>query len=382
LRSESTVISVEFLCHVLPETLSCEVFALLFELARFIAALPRSRASLVAENLFLRKQPAFYQEHKLRPRSLTDAARLSLVLWSSVFDWKAALLIVKPDTLIGWHRKGFKLFWRWKSRPGRPPLARDIRELIRRKARENPTWGQLRVAAELDLKLDILVSPRTVRKYWPWEQDDRPGRRTSSQHWRTFVRNHADANMACDFMVAVTARFQLLYVFVILELGSRRILHCNVTAHPSAEWTLQRFRETLSGERSYRFLIHDRDSIFSEDLDHELAQGFGLKVLKSPPRSPQANAYCERLIGTLRRECLDFLIPLNERHLRQSLRKWVDHYNGGRPHSSLGPDIPDRRRRLEKPPDGAHESLLRSRRVISRPILGGLHHEYAWGKVA
>src|SRR5580693_719942 len=113
------------------------VSALLFELARFIVALPRSRASLIAENLFLRKQLAFYQEHKLRPRPLTDAARLSLVLWSRMFDWKAALLIVKPDTLIGWHRKGFKLFWRWKSRPGRPPLARDIRELIRRMAREN-----------------------------------------------------------------------------------------------------------------------------------------------------------------------------------------------------------------------------------------------------
>jgi putative transposase len=359
-----------------------KISALLFELARFVVALPRSRASLVAENLFLRKQLAFYQEHKQRPRSLTDAARLSLVLWSRLFDWKACLLIVKPDTLIAWHRKGFKLFWRWKSRPGRPPLARDIRELIRRMARENPTWGQMRVAAELYLKLGILVSPRTVRKYWPWEQDGRPGRRTSSQHWRTFVRNHADAIVACDFMVAVTAKFQLLYVFVILELDSRRILHCNVTAHPTAQWTLQQFRETLSGEGPYRFLIHDRDAIFSADLDQELTQCFGLKVLKTPPQSPQANAYCERLIGTVRRECLDFLIPLNERHLRRSLREWVDHYNGGRPHSSLGPGIPDRQRRLERPLDGAHESPLRSGRVISRPILGGLHHEYRWKKVA
>jgi len=249
-------------------------------------------------------------------------------------------------------------------------------------ARENPTWGQMRVAGELWLKLGILVSPRTVRKYWSWEKDDRPGRRTSSQHWMTFVRNHADAIVACDFMVAVTAKFQLLYVLVILELGSRRILHCNVTAHPSAEWTLQQFRETLSGERPYRFLIHDRDSIFSADLDHELVQGFGLRVLKTPPRSPQANAYCERLIGTMRRECLDFLIPLNERHLRRSLQEWVRHYNGGRPHSSLGPDIPDRRGSLEKPPNGGHESLLCSRQVVSRSILGGLHHEYAWENVA
>jgi len=133
------------------------------------------------------------------------------------------------------------------------------------------------VAAEVYLKLGILVSPRTVRKYWPWEGDDRSGRRTSPQHWATFVRNHADALVACDFMVAVTAKFRLLYVFVILERGSRRILHCNVTAHPTAEWTLQQFRETFSGETPYRFLIHDRDSIFSADLDQELAQSFGLR---------------------------------------------------------------------------------------------------------
>jgi transposase InsO family protein len=358
------------------------VSELLSELAQFIVAMPRSRASLLAENLFLRKQLAFYQEHRLRPRPLTDAARLSLMLWSRMFHWKAALLIVKPDTLIGWHRKGFKLFWRWKSRPGRPPLTQEVRELIRRMARENPTWGQMRVAAELYLKLGILVSPRTVRKYWPWEKDDRPGRRTSSQHWMTFVRNHADAIVACDFMVTVTAKFQLLYVLVILDVGSRRILHCNVTGHPSAEWTLQQFREMLSGERAYRFLIHDRDSIFSADVDHELTQGFGLKVLKTPARSPQANAYCERLIGTIRRECLDFLIPLNERHLRRSLREWVDHYNGGRPHSSLGPGIPDRHKSLEKPPDRGRESLLGGRQVVSRSIPGGLHHEYAWENVA
>jgi len=358
------------------------VCELLSELARFIVELPRLRAALIAENLFLRKQLAFYQEHKLRPRPLTDAARLSLVLGSRLFDWKAALLIVKPDTLIGWHRKGDKLFWRWKSRPGRPPLARDIRELIRRMARENPTWGQMRVAAELSLKLGILVSPRTVRKYWPWENDDRSGRRTSSQHWMTFVRNHAAGIVACDFMVAVTAKFQMLYVLVILEVGSQRIVHCNVTAHPSAEWALQQFREALSGEQSYRYLIHDRDAIFSADLDHELVQGFGLRVLKTPARSPQANAYCERLIGTMRRECLDFLIPLNERHLRRSLHEWVRYYNGGRPHSSLGPNIPDRRGSLEKPPNGGREFLLSSWQVVSRSILGGLHHEYAWEPVA
>jgi len=358
------------------------VFAVFCDLAGFVLRVFRSQTSLTAENLFLRKQLAFYQEHKVKPNPLTDAARLTLVLWSRLCDWKGALVIMKPDTLIGWHRRGFKLFWRWKSRPGRPPLSRGIRELIVRMARENPTWGQVRVAAELWLKLGILVSPRTVRKYWPWGPDDRGGRRTSSQHWVTFVRNQADAIVACDFMVAVTARFQLLYVFVILELGTRRILHCNVTAHPTAEWTLQQCRYSFSGEKPYRFLIHDRDSIFSKELDQELTQSFGVKVLKTPPQSPQANAFCERLVGTIRRECLDFVIPVNERHLRRILAGWVRHYNAGRPHSSLGPGIPDQSVDRATRPRTFLELVPRKVRVISRPVLGGLHHEYAWERTA
>jgi putative transposase len=157
--------------------------------------------------------------------------------------------------------------------------------------RENPTWGQARVASELSFKLGIVLSPRTVRKYWPWEPSDRRGRRVSSQQWKTFVRNHANAIVACDFLVAVTACFQFLYVLLILELGSRRILHCNVTAHPTAEWTAQQFREAIPSEQRYRFLIHARDSIFSAEFDHELTPGLGLAVLRTPPQSPQANAY-------------------------------------------------------------------------------------------
>lgn len=177
-------------------------------------------------------------------------------------------------------------------------------------------------------------------------------------------------------MVAVTVRFQPLYVLLILELGSRRILHCNVTAHPTAEWTLQQFREALPEESSHYFLIHDRDAIFSRGLDDELQKGFGIKVLRTPPQSPQANAFCERLVGTVRRECLDFLIPMNEGHLRRMLREWVRHYNAGRPHSSLGPGIPDRWQ------DEQIQKLSRpefaKRAVISRSVLGGLHHEYTW----
>ena len=352
------------------------------DLLSFFKSSLRSQTALLAENLFLRKQLAFYQEHNVRPRPLTDATRLTLVLWSRLFDWKNALTIVKPETLIGWHRKGFKLFWRWKSRPGRPRLPREIRELIVRMARENPTWGQVRGADELSLKLAILVSPRTVRKYWPRQPNNDSRIRVSTQSWATFVRNHADAIVACDFMIAVTARFQLLYVLVMLELGSRRILHCNVTAHPTAEWTLQQFRDALPGESSHRFVIHDRDAIFSAELDGELVSGIGVSVLRTPPQSPQANAFCERLIGTMRRECLDFLIPVNERHLRRMLREWVLHYNSGRPHSSLGPGIPDRGRSAVELRQCQKLGPASSSEVVARPILGGLHHEYAWKRAA
>src|SRR6266404_1065807 len=153
------------------------------------------------------------------------------------------------------------------AKPGRPRLPKNIRELIVRMARENPTWGQMRVASELSLKLGIYVSPRMVRVYWPWQPDSQP-RRIPSQRWRTFVRNHARSLIACDFLVVVTARFRVLYVFVLLEVATRRIVHVNVTAHPTAGWTLQQFRDAIPGDHQYRFLIHDRDSIFSPGLDH------------------------------------------------------------------------------------------------------------------
>ena len=204
-----------------------------------------SRAELSAEVLFLRKQLAFYQEHQVQPRKLTDAARFSLALWSHLFNWSAALVIVKPETLIGWHRQGFKRFWRRKSQLGRPRIPENLRQLMVRMVQENPTWGEERIAAELSVKLGILVSPRTVRAYWPQERAPRGGGRTASHHWRTFVRNHAKAIVAADFLVAITAGFRVLYVFVVMEVGSRRILHCNVTPHPTAAWTLQQFREAI-----------------------------------------------------------------------------------------------------------------------------------------
>ncbi len=181
----------------------------------------RSNAALKAENVFLRKQLALYLERETRPRRANNATRLCLVLMSRLFAWREALVIVKPETFLGWHRRGFRLLWRWKSRPrGRPRLPENIQELIVRMARENLTWGEERIAAELLLKLGIRVSPRTVRRYMPLDTGTR--KRVPSQPWMTFVRNHASTILACDFFVVVTARFRVLYVFVAMEVGSRK----------------------------------------------------------------------------------------------------------------------------------------------------------------
>lgn len=181
------------------------------------------------------------------------------------FDWQDALVIVKPATFIKWHRSAFRMFWRWKSRKkGRPQLPKSFRVLVREMARDNPAWGEERIADELQVKLGIRVSPRTIRKYLNRRT---PGGGSSDQRWNTFVRNHAKAIVACDFFVSVTVTFRLLYVFVTMEIGSRRILHCNVTEHPTAEWTTQQFREVLADVHPYRFVVHDRDSIFSPLVD-------------------------------------------------------------------------------------------------------------------
>jgi transposase InsO family protein len=349
----------------------CALQELTVEALSFADLSLRSRTALIAENLFLRKQLAFYQEHEIRPRRLTNAARLWLVFWSRFFDWRSALLVVKPATLIGWHRKAFRLFWKWKSRPGRRRIPLELRQLIVQMVRDNPTWGEERIAHELWLKLGIRVSPRTVRAYWPAKG---PWSHRNSRNWNTFIHNHARTLLACDFMVAVTARFRVIYIFVVMEIGSRRILHCNVTARPTDQWTIQQLRDAIPSDHEYRFLIHDRHATFSSELDAAVA-ALGLQVLKTPIRTPQANAYCERLIGTMRRECLDFMIPLNERHLRGIVREWVSHYNRGRPHSRLGPGIPDLR---SAPPHRTHRHRFeKAERVTSTPVLGGLHHEYA-----
>jgi transposase InsO family protein len=244
-------------------------------------------------------------------------------------------------------------------------------------ATENPSWGQERIANELKLKLGIRVSPRTVEKYL----HDGPVRTPDpKQRWLTFVHNHAKVIVACDFFVVITATFRTLYVFVILELATRRILHHNVTADPTSEWTLQQFREALADDHPYRFVIHDRDSIFSKRLDQAVTD-LGVRVLRTPLRAPMANSACERFGGTLRRECLDFLIPLNERHLKTTVKEWGLHYNRGRPHSSLGPGIPEPNQDRVPASDHRH-SLPAGYRVVKRSVLGGLHHEYRLVKEA
>jgi len=350
------------------------VLRLAADLIGLVVLAIRSGRSVEAENLVLRRQLALYQKRGLKPRRIDAATRVSFAWLSRLCDWRSCLIVVRPETVVRWHRAGWRLLWRYKSRPGRPPIPLELCRLIRRMAIENPLWGGERIANELRLKLGIRVSPRTVGKYMP----ERPPRRPrGDQRSATFLRNHAKAIIACDFFVAVTATFRLLYVFVVIHHGSRRLVHCNVTAHPTAGWTLQQLREAIGFEDGYRYLIHDRDSIFARNVDG-LMNGFGLRVLRSPPRSPMANAVCERLIGTIRRECLDWLIPISEAHLRSILKSWASHYNEARPHMALGAGAPD------PPPKSAVLLTQQSRHriaeglvVLAKSVLGGLHHEYS-----
>ena len=357
---------------------SSTIRRLLFDVVTSARLALTSHAQLAAENVFLRKQLALYQERRVKPTRPDSATRVVLVLLSRLLDWRALLTVVQPDTLIRWHRQGWRLLWRWTSRPGRPPIRRELQRLIVRMAQANPTWGEERIATELLLTLGMAVSPRTVGWYIRRLRPRHGGRR--SQRWATFVRNHAHAVVACDFFTIVTARFRVLSVFVVLEVGTRRILHWNVTEHPMAEWTIQQFRSVMTPETSHRFVLHDRDSIFAATVDRAIAS-MGRHVLKTPVRTPQANAFCERLIGTMRRECLDWLIPIHEGHLRWIRREWVTHYNQGRPHASLGPGIPVPLSE-RKPRVSTGHRLPEHDQVIATPILGGLHHEYHWAREA
>ena len=347
------------------------LFALICDALLWLRLTLRSTRAIQAENLFLRRQLALDIERGIKPRRIDPVTRVRLTLLSKLFDWRDALVVVRPETLLGWHRSAWKLLWRLKSRPGRPAIPPQLQRAIRRMATENPRWGEERIANELLLKLGIQVSPRAVRKYMPRRP---PGRPRGDLHWSTFLRLHAQGFLACDFCHAVTASFRMLYVFVVIEHETRRLIHCNVTAHPTAAWTLQQLHEVIGIDHRYRFLLHDRDSIFSRDLDSSI-HALGIEVLRSAPHCPKMNALCERVIGTLRRERLGWVIPLSESHLRRLLKDWVQHYNRGRPHMALGPGIPDSTSITPRTSQSRHRRG-ESYTVRADSILGGLHHEY------
>ena len=276
-------------------------------------------------------------------------------------DWRSALVMVKPETVVGWHRRGFRLFWTWKVRrgqPGRPVVPADVRQLIRKMSRENPLWGAPRIHGEL-LKLGIEVGETSVGKYMA------RGSKPPSQTWRTFLENHVKTMVSVDFFTVPTIRFQVLYVFLVLAHDRRRIIHFNVTAHPTAEWTVQQLREACPFEQIPRYLLRDRDGIFGNEF-RQGAKAMGIEEVLSTPRSPWQRAYVERVIGTIRRECLDHVIVFNEAALHRHVTSFLAYYHASRTHLSLGKDPPETR--AVQPADAG--------RIVTIPQVGGLHHRY------
>ena len=330
----------------------------------------RDVTDLVLENLALRQQLAVLQRSVKRPR-LRRRDRFFWVLLSRIWsNWRSALTIVKPDTVVCWHRKGFKLYWRWKSRkrgPGRPPVSPEIRQLIRTMAEANPLWGAPHIHGEL-LKLGIEISERTVSKLMP-----RARRKPPSPSWMTFLRNHMDTMAAVDFFTVVTATFSILYVFIVLNHHRRTVLHFNVTAHPSAEWTARQIVQAFPWDTAPRYLLRDRDSIYS-DVFRRCVQGMGVREVLISRQSLWQNPFAERLIGSLRRECLDHMVILGEDHLRRILAEYVNYYHHDRTHYALERDTPFYRPVEPKPTDAFQPVAL--------PRLGGLHHRYEWREVA
>ena len=322
----------------------------------------RTRAALHAEILALRHQLLVLRRssrgHRLR---IARADRLLWVwlshLWSG---WRSALIIVKPDTVIAWHQKGFRLYWRWKSRHrvGRPSVSREVIDLIRKMSLANPRWGAPRIHGEL-LKLGFELSQATVAKYMVRH------RKPPSQTWGTFLRNHTKDIVAADFFVVPTVFFDLLFVFVIVSHDRRRPVHFAVTEHPTAEWTARQLLQAFPWDSGPRYLLRDRDGIYGEKFC-EVANWLGIREVLTAPQSPWQNAYVERLIGSIRRECLDHVIVFNETSLRRILKSYFDYYERSRTHLSLGKDSP-----ISRPIQRAAMG-----RIVEIPQVGGLHHRY------
>jgi putative transposase len=351
-------------CGCGPETatVSGRMTAALIALLASLRTTIRSRSELGAEILALRHQLGVLQRTtSTRPR-LRPIDRLLWVVLPTVWpNWRQAMQIVTPATVVRWHRHAFAAYWRWDSRPrrvGRPALAADIRALIRQMHQANPLWGAPRIHGELQ-KLGIAVAQTTVAKYL-----GRPGDRPS-QSWRTFLANHVSQLASIDFFTVPTATFRVLFVFVVLSHDRRRLVHVNVTAHPTAAWTAQQLREAWPWDTAPRFVIRDRDRIYGADC-RRTAQQMGIEEVLTTPCSPWQNPFVERVIGSIRRECLDHVIVWNERSLDCHLRRYLAYYHEWRTHLALDKDAPVPRA-AQPPACGT---------VVSVPHIGGLHHHY------
>jgi len=320
------------------------------------------RRNLVLENLALRHQ-LLVLNRKVKSPTLRNSDRLFWANLSAIWSrWTKALVIVQPQTVMGWHQTGFRLFWRWRSlhRLGRTPKDRALVDLIRRMWQANPTWGSPRIRAEL-AKLGLQVCAATVRKYRPKGE-----RRPPSQSWRSFLANHTKQLIAVDFFTVPTVSFRVLFVFVVLAHDRRKVLHFAVTEAPSAAWAGQQIVNAFPFETPPQFLLRDRDGTYGEEFTKRVT-ALGLEEKPIAPRSPWQNPYVERLIGTIRRECLDHVIVIGERHLQDVLKDYFEYYHHSRPHRSLTQDSPVPRP-VQTPEQGS---------VVEFPQVGGLHHLYA-----
>ncbi len=315
----------------------------------------------VLENLALRQQLSVYKRLHPRPQ-LRQRDRLFWIWLSKIWDdWRNALIIVRPETVISWHRQGFHIFWTSLSQRksvGRPAVSAEVSSLIKRMAAANPLWGAPRIHGEL-LKLGIDIAERTVSRLMPRQ------RKPPSQSWRTFLDNHLREVVSIDFFTVPTATFRVLFVLVVLAHDRRKVLHFNVTAHPTAAWTAQQIIEAFPEARAPLFLIRDRDQIYGEEF-RQRVQGMKIEEVITAAHSPWQNAYVERLIGSIRRECLDHVVVLGERHLRRILRSYFGYYHRSRTHLSLGKDAPDPRAMQPLEMGG----------VVEIAEVGGLHHRY------
>jgi putative transposase len=327
----------------------------------FVASLFQSRASLCLEHVALRHQLAVYQQTVHRPRlHATDRLVWAWLarLWPG---WPDALAFVQPRTVIAWQRQRFRDYWRQLSQhgtPGRPAVAREVRALIQDMWQANPTWGSPRIVGELR-KLGIEVAKSTVEKYRV-----RP-RKPPSPIWKAFLQNHVKDLVSMDFFVVPTATYQVLFVLVIMAHERRQIMHYNVTEHPTAAWTAQQVVDAFPWDEAPRYLLHDRDRIYG-DAFRRRVRHMGIEEVLIAPRSPWQNPYVERLIGSVRRECLDHVIVLHERHLRRLLTSYFLYYHAWRTHRALDMDAP-----IPRP---VHPPALGPIREV--PEVGGLHHHY------